>query len=119
VHANKFIAHLSDRDNHAAIGTLNAPEVPSGLSVLAIFEAALEHEKLVSESIRELYRSAQKEEDLDSIPLLQWFIDEQIEEESTVSTIIGRVKRVGEDGSGILRIDAELGGRTPAVGDEE
>lgn len=119
VHANKFIKHLSDRDNHAQIGTIDAPEVAPGPSVLAIFEAALAHEQKVSESIRELYRSADKEGDLDSVPLLQWFIDEQVEEESTVSEIIGRVKRVGDDGSGILRLDAELGARTPAVDDEE
>ena len=38
-------------------------------------------------------------------------MDEQIEEEATVSEIIGRVKLVGEDGSGLLRLDAELGQR--------
>jgi ferritin len=119
VHANKFIQHLSDRDNHASIGTIDASGVTPGLSVLEIFEAALAHEEKVSESIRELYRSADKEEDLDSKPMLHWFLDEQIEEESTVREIIGRVKLVGNDGSGLLRLDAELGGRTPSVDDEE
>ncbi len=82
-----------------------------GLSVLEIFEAALAHEEKVSEAIRELYRSADKEGDYDSRPLLNWFVDEQIEEEATVSEIIGRVKLIGEDGSGLLRLDAELGSR--------
>ena len=48
--------------------------------MLEIFEAALAHEEKVSESIRELYRSADKEGDYDSRPLLNWFVDEQIEE---------------------------------------
>ena len=108
VHANKFIDHLADRDNHAAIGDIPAPGVKRGLSVLEIFEAALAHEQKVSESIRELYREADAEGDYDSRPLLNWFVDEQIEEEATVSEIIGRIKRVGNDGSGILRLDAEL-----------
>src|SRR5699024_354552 len=80
VHANKGIPHVSDRGNHAAIGAIEAPGVAPGLSVLGIFEAALAHEEKVSESIRELYRSADKEGDYDSRPLLNWFVDEQIEE---------------------------------------
>ena len=117
VHANKFIQHVSDRVNHAAIGALPAPGVAPGLTVLEIFEAALAHEEKVSESIRELYRSADKEGDYDARPLLNWFVDEQIEEEATVSEIIGRVKLGGEDGSGLLRLDAELG-RRPAESTE-
>lgn len=115
-HADKFIQHVIDRGNHATIGTIPAPRVAPGLTVLEIFEAALAHEQKVSESIRELYRSADKEGDYDSRPLLNWFLDEQVEEESTVSEIIGRLRLVGEDGPGILRIDAELGDRG---GDEE
>ena len=111
VHANKFIQHVSDRGNHAEIGALSEPGVKPGLSVLEIFEAALAHEEKVSEAIRELYRSADKEGDYDSRPLLNWFVDEQIEEEATVSEIIGRVKLIGDDGSGLLRLDAELGSR--------
>lgn len=117
VHANKFIDHLSDRGNHADIGTIPAPHVKRGLSVLEIFEAALAHEEKVSESIRDLYREADAEGDYDSRPLLNWFVDEQIEEEATASEIIGRVKLVGDDGSGLLRLDAELGQR-PEEGTE-
>src|SRR5699024_5411325 len=82
VHANKFIQHVSDRGNHAAIGALPAPGVAPGLTVLEIFEAALAHEEKVS-----------------------------------VSESIGRGKLVGEDGSGLLRLDAELG-RRPAESTE-
>ncbi|MBN4844882.1 ferritin, partial [Staphylococcus sp. EG-SA-29] len=63
------------------------------------------------------YREADAEGDYDSRPLLNWFVDEQIEEEATVSEIIGRVKLVGDDGSGILRLDAELSQR-PEEGTE-
>nr|WP_120492441.1 ferritin [Corynebacterium lactis] len=109
-HANLFIAHLDNRDNRPQIGAVPAPEVKV-TSALDAFRIALEHEEKVSASIRALRKLADEEGDLDSRPLLDSFVTEQIEEEDTVRTIIGRLEIVGEDGSGILRIDRELGGR--------
>lgn len=117
VHANKFIDHVLDRGNHASIGQINAPDVKPGLEVADIFRAALAHEEKVSEAIRNLYRASDAAGDYDSRPLLNWFIDEQIEEEATVSEIIGRIERIDGDGSGLLRLDAELG-RRPAESTE-
>lgn len=111
VHANKFIDHVLDRGNHPRIGTIEAPEVEPGLSPLEIFQTALAHEEKVSEAIRELYRSCTSAGDIDAIPLLHWFIDEQIKEESTVGEIVGRIELIGDDGPGLLRLDTELGSR--------
>ena len=110
VHANKFIDHLLDRDNHPQIGAIKAPSVKVD-SVLSCFQAALKHEQSVSASIRELYLKAEKAGDLDSRPLLNWFLEEQIEEEATVSEIVGRVELIDNDGPGLLRLDEELGAR--------
>ena len=49
--------------------------------------------------------------DLESRQIVNWFLDEQIEEEDTVTEIIDQIKLVGNDGSGLLRIDATLGSR--------
>ncbi|WP_181311675.1 ferritin [Nocardioides campestrisoli] len=114
VHANKFIDHVADRDNHPRIGALSAPEV-TATTVLEVFQAALAHEQKVSASIRSLYRLAESEGDLDSRPLLNWFLEEQIEEEATVSEIVGRVELINEDGPGLLRLDDELGQRPTAT----
>ena len=111
VHANKFIDHVVDRDGHPSIGAIAAPAVSADATPADVFAAALRHEEKVSEAIRELYRTADGEGDLDSRPLLHWFIDEQIEEESTVREIIARIDLVKDDGSGLLRLDAELGSR--------
>ena len=111
VHAHKFIHHVADRDNHPRIGAVQAPTAVVG-SVLDAFEAAFAHEQKVSDSIRNLYRLAESEGDLDSRPLLNWFLEEQIEEEATVSEIVGRVKMIDDDGPGLLRLDEELGSRT-------
>jgi len=110
LHANKFIDHVADRDNHPRIGATAAPSTVV-TSVLDAFEAALAHEEKVSASIRDLYRLAESEGDLDSRPLLNWFLEEQIEEEATVKEIVGRIKMIDEDGPGLLRLDEELGAR--------
>jgi ferritin len=114
VHANKFIDHLADRGNHPVLGTVPAPEVAVG-SVLDCFEAALAHEQKVSASIRDLYRACDAEGDLDSRPLLNWFLGEQIEEEANVDEIIGRVKLIDDDGPGLLRLDQEMSERPVAT----
>ena len=110
VHANKFIDHVADRDNHPRIGATSAP-TPTVSSVLDAFAAALAHEERVSASIRDLYRLAESEGDLDSRPLLNWFLEEQVEEEATVKEIVGRLKMIDDDGPGLLRLDEELGAR--------
>jgi len=112
VHANKFIDHVTDRDNHARIGAIDAPQVQA-TTVLECFKAALAHEEKVSASIRDLVRAAEKGDDFDSRPLLNWFLSEQIEEEATVREIVGRIELINDDGPGLLRLDDELG-RRPA-----
>ena len=106
-HADKLIKHLTDRDNHPVIGDIKTPKVKV-TSVTETFDVALEAEREVSESIRELYFAADEARDIDSRSLLDWFVSEQIEEEAVVSEILGRARMVNEDGSGILRLDAEL-----------
>ena len=89
---------------------MNGPTLED-TSPLGCFQAALAHEREVSESIRNLYRLAQEEGDIDSMPLLHWFINEQIEEEATVEEICDQVRLVHNDGPGVLRLDGELGAR--------
>lgn len=118
VHANKFIDHVLDRGNHPRIGAQDAPQMQESMTALDVFEAALAHEQKVSAAIRDLYRAAESRGDLDSRPLLNWFLDEQIEEEATVGQIVGRIKMIGDDGPGLLRLDEELGKR-PAGSTED
>lgn len=115
VHAAKFTAHVAARGNRPQIGAIVAPTDP-GPAVVASFEASLAHEQEVSEAIRTLYRLAVAEGDIDSLPLLGWFVEEQIEEEATVSEILGRLHLIGDDGAGLLRLDAELAARQPGAG---
>lgn len=117
VHANKFIDHLDARGNHPKIGDVSAGEVAPSQDPKQTFKTALHHEQRVSESIRELYRACSEAGDIDSNQLLNWFMSEQIEEEATVDEIVGRLEMTGDDGPGLLRLDAELGKR-PQSGTE-
>lgn len=110
VHANKFIDHMTDRDAHPRIQAIEAVSVRAG-SVLEAFQASLAHEEKVSEAIRNLYRLAQQEGDIDALPLLNWFVDEQLEEEAMVSELIGKIRLIDDDGPGLLKLDEALGAR--------
>lgn len=114
-HAGKFMAHVIDRGGNVRIGAIPSPTADIA-SPLEAFKTALEHEQRVSKSIRDLYHLATKEGDLDAIPLLQWFINEQIEEEATVSEILSQIQLVHEDGSALLILDRELGKRSEPAG---
>lgn len=110
VHANMWIDHVSARGGHPVIGAMTAPDVKVE-GVVDAFEESYAHEQKVSEAIRAIYRVAESEGDLDSRHLFNWFLNEQVEEEATVSEILGRLRYIAEDGPGLLRLDEELGAR--------
>ena len=109
-HAQKFAEHLLDRGYRVELGDIQVGSVKAA-TPLDAFEASLAHEQKDSEQIREIARTADAAGDLDSRALINWFLEEQVEEESTVSEIIDQLKLVGNDGSGLLRIDGSLAQR--------
>lgn len=116
VHAEKIADHILARGAHVKLGDIEIPELQVD-SPLDAFTIALDHERKVSEMIRNLARVADEVQDFDSRTLVNWFLNEQIEEEDSVGGIIDQLKLVGDDGAGLLRIDARLGTeREPAAG---
>ena len=114
-HAMKFINFVLERGGRLELLALDKP-APTPATVVEAFEAALRHEQRVTKAIHDLYAQALEERDYASLPLLQWFVNEQTEEEATVSTILDRLRMVGEDRTGILFLDRELGQRAGARG---
>jgi ferritin len=87
--------------------------------VLDVFENALEHEKKVTSMIHSLYALATKENDYATQVALQWFINEQVEEEATATKVVDRLKIAGNDGAALLILDAEMGNRPEEEGGGE
>lgn len=110
-HAMRFYKHIIERGGQVKLQSLNIL-AQNWESPLKAFEAAYEHERFITSKINELVKLAQAEGDYASNSLLQWFVDEQIEEEDSTSKIAQDLRRIGEDSRGVLMLDRELGQRT-------
>ena len=112
-HATRFYNYLIDQDAKVVLKEIAKPPKSFG-SLLQTYEESLAHEQHMTHSLNELSDYALKEKDHATYNLLQWFVNEQVEEEATVGEVISKLKMVGEDGYGILMIDNELATRTLA-----
>jgi len=109
-HGIRFFEFMVEREAEIEIQALPAPQMAFE-SLVDVFEASLAQERAVTASIHNLYALAQSEPDFASLPMLNWFITEQVEEESAVSQIIDDLRRVADDGAALLLMDRELGAR--------
>ena len=110
-HALALIEYVNARDGKVILKPI--AEVPSSWdSPKAAFEATLEHEKKVTASINNLYAMAEEAKDFATRQKLNTFVAEQVEEEESVRQIIDDLTLIGNDGTGLLQLDRELGSRT-------
>jgi ferritin len=114
MHMSKLIKYVNDKGGHA---TLQALEVPGTTykNLLDVFEKILKHEEFVTESINKLYEIAFNEKDYTTSQFLQWYIEEQIEEESTFKGILDKFRLAGNQTGGLFHLDKELDGLTKAA----
>ncbi|GMR02288.1 MAG: ferritin [Acidimicrobiia bacterium] len=110
LHALKIYQFILDRDSLVAIGSLNAPKSEFS-SVIDVYESALHQEREVTASLSRMYGLANSESDFASLPILQWFVNEQIEEESTMTQIIDDLRLAEGNPQAFLLLDRELGAR--------
>lgn len=110
-HAMKFYNYINEMDGRVTLTSMNEPKNDFA-SVIDVFEYALNHEKSVTKRIYNLMDLATEEREHATISVLQWFIDEQVEEEASMKTIIKKLKRLGDNSHGIFMLDQELGQRT-------
>lgn len=106
-HMLKFIKYLNERGGYALLSPLDAP-IAEFKSLHVVFEQVMKHEEFITGTINKLYEIALKEKDYTTGSFLQWFITEQIEEESTVHGILDKMKLAGKEAGGMFHIDKEL-----------
>ena len=113
-HGLRLLQFVLDRGGNVELGQIDAPSVTFHTPIDA-FRAALAQERDVTASINRLYLLAVESKDFASIPLLDWFVAEQVEEEATVQQIIDDLERGGDTGHTVLMLDRELGQRGGAI----
>ena len=113
-HATRFYNYLIEQDATILLKTIEKPEKNFG-TLLETYQKSLEHEQMMTATLNELSNKALNKKDHATYNLLQWFVNEQVEEEATVGEIISKLKLVKNDGYGILMVDNELGQRASAA----
>ena len=94
-HMLRFIKYINERGGHAIVPTIEQP--PKDFeSVKQVFEASLEHEQMVTKAINDIVGLALEEKDFTTHNWIQWFVDEQLEEESSVQSILDKLNLLGE-----------------------
>jgi ferritin len=110
-HALKIYDYVISRSGEIKLQPIAAVKT-SWESLLNVFEETYEHECKVTKLINDCYEVALAEKDYATTTMLQWFINEQIEEESNALEIIDVLKVTGEKSGGIFYLDKKLGHRT-------
>ena len=83
------------------------------------FKAVLKHEEYVTSRINALMDVAEETKDRAATIFLNWYLKEQVEEESNVGGVLAQLEMIGDDKSGLFALDKELGARTfvvPVIG---
>ncbi|MDO8527222.1 MAG: ferritin [Deltaproteobacteria bacterium] len=111
-HGMKFYEYMIARGNRVLLEPIEQP--PHAFkSLTEVIQKSLEHEKKVTALLHRLYELTMKEKDYASQGILQWYINEQVEEEATVNEILQKLKLISDKSSAILYLDKEMGKRAP------
>lgn len=110
IHALKLMDFIVDAGGDVVITGFEDPEV-KGDTILSIFEQTLEHEQFVTGRINFLVSMAGDEKNYAAVNFLNWYVNEQVEEEATATGIIRSLRLIGNDGNGLYQLDKELGTR--------
>jgi ferritin len=110
-HAMKFFDFINERGGRVVLTEIEAPKTQWD-SPLDTFQYTYEHECKVTGLINALVDLAIREKDHAAGAFLQWFVTEQIEEESSAQSIVDKLKMVGDHGAAVFMLDGQLGQRT-------
>jgi ferritin len=109
-HAYKIFNYIGKAGGKVVLEALEKPQAEFS-SPLEIFELALKHEKFITKSIHEILDIAIDERDHTTSAFLQWFVNEQSEEEESMDKIVRKLRLLNNNPAGLLMLDQELGQR--------
>lgn len=115
-HAFKMFDFVNERGGRVVLTKIDGPKV-EWENVIDVFEEVLKHEQHVTSLINNIMDIAIEEKDHATRSFLNWFVDEQVEEESAAEGIISELKMIDGRGNGIMMMDREFRARvfTPPV----
>ena len=117
-HAMGMFNYVHERGGRVELEAIEKPETDWG-SPLAAFEKILAHEEFVTSRINALMDVAEEVKDRAALSFLDWYLKEQVEEESSVGGVLATLKLIKDDAKALLMLDKELAARTftaPVIG---
>lgn len=117
-HAMGMFNYLNERGGKIELLPIDKPEF-GGKTPLEIFEEVLKHEQYVTSRINTVYDVAEEVRDRAAMKLLDWYIDEQVEEEASVDGVLSTLRLIGDDKNALLLLDKDLATRVftaPIIG---
>lgn len=117
-HAMGMYNYVLERGGKVELLAIDKPEV-EGKTPLEIFEQVLKHEEFVTSRINHLMDVADEVKDRAALSFLDWYLKEQVEEESNVGGVLATLRLIGEDKKALLMLDKDLAARTfvaPVIG---
>ena len=109
-HGLKLFDYLIERNSFVTLKQIKAPEFEFN-GVTSIFNHIYDHEKCITSSVMKVAKIAEDECDRTTLSFIDWFIQEQIEEEQAVKSIINRLELFGDDSASLFLMDQELAQR--------
>jgi ferritin len=109
-HADKYFHYLVERGGRVLLTAIDGPPT-EWKDVEAILKNVLEHEQHVTTLINGLMDLAIAENDHPSVMFLQWFVNEQVEEEAAAQNILGKLKIAGTSSPALYMLDKEMAQR--------
>lgn len=117
-HAMGMFDYVHERNAQVTLEAIDKPEI-KGSTPLEIFEQVLEHEEYVTSRINALMDVAEEVKDRAALSFLDWYLKEQVEEESSVGGVLANLRLIGDDKKALFMLDKELATRTfvaPVIG---
>lgn len=107
MHMLKFLKYINERGNRGIVPAIKQPPVKYK-DIFTLFDEVLKHENMITDSINNIVGECIKEKDFSTYAWVQFFVNEQIEEEKSVRIVIDKLKLLGKDKNNLYQFDKDV-----------